>query len=154
MKVKIDIDDKYAETTVIIQANAWSEELAALAAKLNVQEKSKRLVGVENERSVLLEPSEIDCVFAEKRKVMAALGSRNVELRMKLYEVEELLVDRQFMRFSKSVIGNLDQIDHFELVFNGNLCVHFKSGKKEYVSRSYVSELKQRLILGGGHHGA
>ncbi|GBF74856.1 LytTR family transcriptional regulator [Paenibacillus sp. 598K] len=149
MKIKIDISDEYDEPTIIIQAKVWSEELAALMKRLQAQE-PQRLVGVEDERSVLLDPSELDYVYAEQRKVYAVRNGRQIELKMKLYEVEALLQEYRFQRFSKSVIGNLDQIDRFELVFNGNLCVHFKSGSKEYVSRGYVAELKQRLILGGG----
>lgn len=152
MKVQIDINDEYEEIVVTIRAKEWTEELSALVQKLQ-NPAIKRLVGVEGERSVLLEPADIEYVYAEKRKVYAAGQRRKVELRMKLYEVEELLIGHPFMRFSKSVIGNLEQIDRFELAFNGNLCVYFKSGSKEYVSRSYVAELKQRLILGGGKDG-
>lgn len=153
MKVRIDVDPGHEETIITIQAKEWTEELAALVSKLQNSAAMKRLVGIEDERSILLEPSEIDCVYSENRRVMAMAGARRIELRMKLYEVEELLIPHQFMRFSKSVIGNLDQIARFELMFNGNLCVHFKSGNKEYVSRAYVAELKQRLILGGEKDG-
>ncbi|RXZ79896.1 LytTR family transcriptional regulator [Paenibacillaceae bacterium] len=154
MKVKIDIDESNEETIITIHAKEWTEELAALVSKIQSQSQSqslqsKRLVGLEDERSILLEPADIDYIYAENRKVFAALPQRRIELKMKLYEIEELLIPHQFMRFSKSVIGNLDQISRFELAFNGTLCVHFKSGSKEYVSRGYVAELKQRLIMGG-----
>ncbi|MDK8181349.1 LytTR family DNA-binding domain-containing protein [Paenibacillus sp. UMB4589-SE434] len=149
MKVHIDLNDDYEETTVTIHAKAWSEELAVLMNKLQ-SPASKRLMGIEEERSILLDPADIDYIFAESRKVFASVEQRKIELKMKLYEVEELLTPLQFMRFSKSVIGNIDLIDRFELAFNGNLCVYFKSGSKEYVSRSYVNALKQQLILGGG----
>ncbi|MFS0725376.1 LytTR family DNA-binding domain-containing protein [Paenibacillus sp. 1P07SE] len=152
MKIKIDISDEHEEPTIIIQAKVWTDELAALMKRLQAAE-PQRLVGTKDERSILLDPAEIDYVFAEKRKVFAVRQQQQIELKMKLYEVEELLQESRFQRFSKSVIGNLDQIDRFELVFNGNLCVHFKSGSKEYVSRGYVNELKQRLILGGGGRG-
>ncbi|WP_028563606.1 LytTR family DNA-binding domain-containing protein [Paenibacillus pinihumi] len=152
MKIRIDIDDRHEETSITIHAKEWTEELAALVSKLQSSE-PRRLVGIEEDRSVLLDPAELDYVYAESRKVYAALKQRRIELRMKLYEVEELLAGYRYMRFSKSVIGNLDEIDRFELSFNGNLCVYFRSGNKEYVSRSYVAELKQRLILGGGRDG-
>lgn len=53
------------------------------------------------------------------------------------------------MRFSKSVVGNINNIDRFELSFNGNLCVYFHSGNKEYISRKYVSSIKEVLTKGG-----
>lgn len=150
MKVRIDVDAKHEETVITIQAKEWTNELAELVKTIQQSTTATgRLIGIENERSVLLEPAEIDYVYAENRRVIAATATSRIELRMKLYEVEELLAPKQFMRFSKSVIGNIARIARFELMFNGNLCVHFKSGNKEYVSRSYVSALKQRLILGG-----
>lgn len=153
MKVRIDVDAKHEETIVTIQAKEWTEELAALVSKLQQPSATGRLMGVEHDRTVLLDPMEIDYVYAEKRRVLAALGSNRIELRMKLYEVETLLAPYRFMRFSKSVIGSIDRISRFELMFNGNLCVHYHSGNKEYVSRAYVTELKKRLVLGGDKDG-
>nr|WP_246407615.1 LytTR family DNA-binding domain-containing protein [Geomicrobium halophilum] len=98
----------------------------------------------------MLDPHDIDFVYAEKRKVFAATTTKqNIELKMKLYEVEELLESHHFTRFSKSVIGNIQHIQRFELAFNGNLCIHFESGNKEYVSRTYVATLKEKLVIGG-----
>ncbi len=152
VKVNIDLHDQYDELTITIQAKEMTPELSEIIRKLQIQS-SKRLVGVEEDKTILLSPSEVDYVFAEKRKVYGVSGQRKIEMKLKLFELEELLAPQRFMRFSKSVIGNLDQIDHFELTFNGILCVHFKSGTKEYVSRSYVAELKKKLILGGGEDG-
>jgi len=153
LKVHIDVDAKHKETIITIQAKEWTEELVALVSKLQQPATAGRLMGVEDERTILLEPSEIDYVYAQNRRVFAATDHRRIELRMKLYEVENLLTPHRFTRFSKSVIGNLDHIARFELMFNGNLCVHFKSGNKEYVSRIYVAELKKRLLLGGDKDG-
>ncbi|WP_010093982.1 LytTR family DNA-binding domain-containing protein [Ornithinibacillus scapharcae] len=152
MKVNIDIDEKYGETSISIQASEWTEELEEI---VNVIRKSKqqRLFGVDEDQTVLLNPSEIDYVYAENRKIYAVLRDRKLELRMKLYEVEELLIPHHFMRFSKSVIGNLNQIERFDLSFNGNLCVYFHSGTKEYISRKYVNPIKEKLMMGGNADG-
>lgn len=148
--MKIELSDKHEETTVIIQAKEWSAELEALVRQLNNSQK-QRIVGVNEDQSILLDPSDIDFVYAEKRKVFAStITKQNIELKMKLYEVEELLEAHYFTRFSKSVIGNIHHIKRFELAFNGNLCIHFESGNKEYVSRKYVALLKERLAIGGG----
>lgn len=148
MKVNIDIDENHKETSITIQANEWSEDLEELVRFIN-KRKPKRLFGVEDDQTILLNPAEVDFVYAEKRKVYAALKNRNVEIKMKLYEVEEILTPHHFMRFSKSVIGNLNHIQRFELSFNGTLCVYFHSGNKEYISRRFVSKVKERLLMGG-----
>lgn len=148
MKVNIDIDDKHSETSITIQAKEWTKELDEIVNVIK-KGKSKRLFGVEDDQTVLLNPTEIDYVYAEKRKIFAALKNRNFEIKMKLYEVEDILTPHHFMRFSKSVIGNLNLIQRFELSFNGNLCVYFQSGNKEYISRSHAAKVKDRLLTGG-----
>lgn len=148
MKVRIDINEEHEETSITIHAKEWSGELDKLVKTIN-HTKTRRIIGGGHEQSVLLDPDEIEFVYAEKRKVFAVTRDHSVEVKMKLYEVESILGPHKFTRFSKSVIGNLHHIDRFELSFNGSLCVFFKSGNKEYVSRKYVSSLKEKLISGG-----
>lgn len=148
MKVNIDIDEKHTEPSITIKTNEWSNELETIMNILRKRE-PQRLFGVEEDQTVLLDPNDIDFVYAEKRRVYAALGSKKVEMKMKLYEVEEVLAPQNFMRFSKSVIGNLTHIQRFELSFNGNLCVYFRSGNKEYITRNHVAKVKEKLLMGG-----
>ncbi|GGN53339.1 MULTISPECIES: LytTR family DNA-binding domain-containing protein [Oceanobacillus] len=152
MKINIEIDDQYDETSITIQTNEWTEELEEIV-KILRRKNRKRIFGIEDEQTILLDPKKIDFVYAERRKVFACMGKRQVEIRMKLYEVEELLAPHQFMRFSKSVIGNLNRIERFELAFNGNLCVFFQSGNKEYITRKYVTAVKNKLEMGGDNGG-
>src|SRR5699024_11036473 len=107
------------------------------------------IFGIDGDQTILLQPEEIDFIYSENRKVFAAIGNKQLEIRMKLYEVEDILTGHSFLRFSKSVIGNLNNIQRFELSFNGNLCVYFMSGNKEYISRKYVSGIKRKLMMGG-----
>src|SRR5690625_113857 len=130
VKVNISIDDKYEGTSITIESNEWTEELEEIVQFIK-KGKTERLFGVVEDQTILLEPKEIDFVYAENRKVFAALSDRNIEIKMKLYKIEEVLSPHRFTRFSKSVIGNLNKIQRFELAFNGNLCVYFQSGNKE-----------------------
>jgi len=151
MKVNFDIDEKYTETSITIQADAWSEELEEILQVIKKRQ-SRRLFGIEEGQTVLLKPDEIDFVYTENRKTFAALKNKHYEIKLKLYEVEKMLIPHYFMRFSKSVIGNLNRIQRFELSFNGSLCVYFQSGNKEYISRRYVAKIKEKMRMGGIHH--
>ncbi len=149
LKIKIDIDPKHdEECQITISAKEWTKEIEELVQLLK-RKQPKRIVAVQEERSIVLNPEEIDFFFARDRKVFASIKGECMELKMKLYEVEKMLINTGFIRFSKSVIGNINQIDRFELSFNGTLCVYFKSGSKEYVSRKYVSDLKTQIMEGG-----
>ncbi len=82
LKLQIDIKDEYNETTVTIMAKAWTEELAALIKQIQ-SPMTKRLVAVQEDRSVLLEPGDIDFIYAESRKVFAPMKRQSVEIKMK-----------------------------------------------------------------------
>ncbi|KGP72707.1 LytTR family DNA-binding domain-containing protein [Pontibacillus yanchengensis] len=150
MHVNIDIRDEYNELSVTIHAQSWSMELDQLMKRIK-HPTPERIIGTDQEQTILIEPENIDFIYAEKRKVYARIHNQDVELKMKLYELENLLEPFHFARFSKSVLGNTRMIQKFEVAFNGNLCVHFKSGNKEYVTRNYVVSLKQKLLGGDGN---
>src|SRR5690625_1814422 len=148
MKVNIDIDDKNEETSRTIQEKEKYEEFEEIMSVIK-KKKPLRLFGIDEDQTVLLQPEEIDFIYAENRKIFAALDNRQLEIRLKLYEIEKILAPHNFMRFSKSVIGNLNCIQRFEVSFNGNLCVYFHSGNKEYITRKYVAAIKDKLMMGG-----
>lgn len=101
MKVNIEIDDNYNEPTITIQTNEWTEELEEILTIIKGKQR-KRIFGMEDEQTVLLDPEQIEFVFAEHRKVYVVIGKRRLEIRRKLYELEEVLAPYHFMRFSKS----------------------------------------------------
>lgn len=148
MKVNIDLNDKYPETSITIHTKEWTKELEDLMNQIQ-QQKPQRLFGFEGDQTILLQPEHIDYIYAENRKVFAVIQDKHLEIRMKLYEVEQSLSESHFMRFSKSVIGNIQQIQRFEVSFSGNLCVYFHSKNKEYISRKYIASIKERLTMGG-----
>ncbi len=151
MKINVDIDDQYENTSITIRTNKWTDELEQLLSFIK-KDTPKRLFGIEGDQTILLQPEEIDFIYSENRKVFAAIDNRRLEIRMKLFEVEDALSTNHFMRFSKSVIGNINRINRFELSFNGNLCVYFHSGNKEYITRKYVAAVKKKLMAGGNNH--
>lgn len=148
MKINIDIDDNHEETQITIQAKEWTQELEEIVNVIK-KKKQQRLFGIDEDQTVLLDPKEIDYIHAEKRKIYAVSKDGRFEVKMKLYEVEDFLIPHGFMRFSKSVIGNIHRIEKFEASFNGNLCVYFQSDNKEYITRKYVNAIKDKLIEGG-----
>src|SRR5699024_11255669 len=100
----------------------WSSDVCSSDLLINQiqHQKPRRLFGIDGEQTILLQPEEIDYVYAKNRKVFAVIQHKHFEIRMKLYEVEQLLSENHFKRFSKSVIGNIQQIQTFEVSFRGN----------------------------------
>ena len=73
------------------------------------------------------------------------LSGNCYETAHKLYELEEILNERRFIRISKSVIVNLLKIECVKPALNGRYLCHLKNGEDVIISRKYVHEFKEKL---------
>ena len=92
----------------------------------------------------------VDLFYAESvdERLFLYTAADSYEIRMKLYELEDLLKDRNFLRISKSMIVNLMKITSVRPALNGRFSAVLKNGEAIIISRKYVPALKQ--ILKGG----
>ena len=67
------------------------------------------------------------------------------ETKQKLYELEELLKEKYFLRVSKSLLLNLMKIRSIKPALNGRFLAILQSGEEIIISRKYVPELKAAL---------
>ena len=103
------------------------------------------IVGFLEDEAMLLSQEEIYRVFTESGKVFAETENGRYQLRLRLYELEERLDGKRFVRISNAEIVNLGMVRGFDLSFAGTICVRMKNGTVTYVSRRYVSKIKQVL---------
>ncbi|NEU32231.1 LytTR family transcriptional regulator [bacterium LRH843] len=146
MKVSLDIDSDYEETKITIYCNELDDSIKDILDFLKGME-IEFLVGKSGNMQHILKPTEIHYFHTEGDAVLAVTSAGTFKLKEKLYELEQVLPTNRFVRLSKSVIANLYEMSHFEASFNGTLCVYFKSGAKEYVTRHYVSSIKETLKM-------
>ncbi|MCA0171206.1 LytTR family DNA-binding domain-containing protein [Bacillus sp. RAR_GA_16] len=146
MKILLDVDRKYEETSVTIHCRELDDSIKEIMDYLNT-EKTEFIVGKQGERQHILKPNHVHSFHSEGDQVIATTSQGVFKVKEKLYELEESLPINTFIRLSKSVIANLHEISHFEPSFNGTLAVHFQSGKKEYASRHYVSKIREVLKM-------
>lgn len=146
LKLFIHIDKEFEETRVTIEGPKLDEHIQELIDFIHGK-KQQFLIGKKGEMQHILKPNDIQYFHSENDHIFAVTDSDSFRLKEKLYELENILPANNFIRLSKSVIANLNKLSHFEASFNGTLCVYFKSGKKEYVSRTYVPMIKKVLQM-------
>lgn len=144
MQVEVKLDPLYADPKVIILTAGMTDEVAALVNQLT-QEASSMLTGVKDEKLILLEEKDVIRVYAQDGKVYATTAKGDFALRQRLYEMEERLDKRRFVRISNSEIINLRKAKGFDLKLAGTICVSLEGGVVTYVSRRYVTKIKQVL---------
>ena len=67
------------------------------------------------------------------------------EAKQKLYELEDILRPRGFLRVSKSCILNLMRITHIKPALNSRFTAVLTNGEEIIISRKYVADLKKTL---------
>ena len=146
MKVEVEIDETLEESKIVIFTNKITNEVQEIINKLKSNE-SKVYTGTRDQKVYLLNPKDIFYFYAENQKVLVKTEDEILQVKLKLYEIEEQISGTNFLRISNSVIANIDKIKNFEITLNGILCIKFTNGDVEYSSRRYVSKIKKYLGL-------
>lgn len=146
MKVEIKIDENQKEPRVIVKTDKITDEINEIVKKIS-SVKPWVIVGFCENSAEILDKNKVLRIYAENGKTYAETGKKKYNLRMRLYELEEKLESDKFVRISNSEIINLSAVKGFDLSFAGTICVSLSNGTVTYVSRRYVSRIKQVLGL-------
>ena len=146
MKIEVRIDEKCKEPKIVVMTDKMTDEINALVKRLS-EEQPQVIAGFKDDTVEVLEPSDIYRVFATSGKVLAETSHGEYTLRRRLYEMEQRLDNRSFVRISNSDIINLKKVKSFDLSFAGTICIRLSNGTVTYVSRRSVAKIKQLLGL-------
>ena len=143
VKVELQIDPAEPETRVVVRAPALTEELRDLLARLETD--GGQLPGFRDDTVTMLDPAEVLRFYGEDKAVLAQTAAGTYQVRLRLYELEERLRGRRFVRISHSEIVNLGKVTALDLGLTGTIRVTLTGGVTTYVSRRYVKKIREVL---------
>lgn len=143
MKINVEMIDRKKEEQVLIQCYEVTQQVDEIINFVKSRETS--LAAYYNSQIHFVYLQDIYYIEAVDNKVFAYLESQVYELKIKLYEFEELYGERNFFRCSKSVIVNLMKIEFIKTALNGRFMATLNNKENVIISRQYVSELKKKL---------
>ena len=145
MKINLDIDGKYDDTEVIIRAPYLNNDIERMVAMMRMIDMQ---IAVRKEgETILLETDKILYVEAVDRKTFVYTSCDTYESELKLYELEQELVQRDFLRISKQSIVNLRKIKSLKTDVNRKIRITLANGEQIVVSRMYSDDLRRKLGL-------
>lgn len=144
MEVEIKIDVNCKVPKIVIYTDSVTEDIKILAEKLSSEDRQV-ITAFKDSAVKILEPDEIIRIYSFDGKVAAMTEQGEFFLRRRLYELEELLESKKFVRISNSEIINLKRVKEFDLSAAGTICVSLTNSEVTYVSRRYVSKIKKIL---------
>jgi two-component system, LytTR family, response regulator len=95
-------------------------------------------------RVTFVELDQIQAIEAAGKYAVVHVGKENHVLREAMSSLESHLPPQRFMRISRSVIVNLDQIQELQPMFKGENLVVLKNGKR-YPTTRPIREIQQKL---------
>ncbi len=85
--------------------------------------------------------------IVEDDEVFGVLNSTRLLLKTKLYEIEELLKNKDFIRISRYCLVNIGKIDYIKPALNSKLDLLLKNSEHLEVNRSYLKNFKKALEI-------
>ena len=140
MQIEIKLDESCKEPNIIIHTDKMTEEVSQIV-KLLSEEKPEVFAAIhENGEIILLEQTEIIRIYAENDRVYAKTKDGSYRLKARLYELEERLNKKMFIRISNSEIINLKEVKKFDLSFSVFRC----QTKQQRMFQGVTSEKSNR----------
>lgn len=146
MQIEFKRDPNQAEPKLTITAADLTEEVADLLRRLEHGQLGA-ITAFRDERVLLVRPEDVLRFFAEDKGVRVQTLKDTYTVRERLYELEEQLDPRSFVRISHSEIVNLRKVTDLDLTLTGTIKMTLEGGTACYVSRRYVKKIKQAIGL-------
>lgn len=147
MEVEIVIDQKYQNPKIVVYANNMSKEVVKL---LNIITNStiNSINGFIENKLCILNLEDIYSIYSENGKVYAKTNDNTYNLKHRIYELEESLKNKGFIRISNSEIVNLRLVKNLDFDFINTIRLNFVNDDYSYVSRRYIKKIKDYLKKG------
>jgi len=89
----------------------------------------------------------VDIFYAESvdNRLFVYTAKDTYEVRLKLYELEDMLRGKTFIRVQKGMLLNLMKIKSIKPALSGRYTALLKNGEQIVISRKYVLDLKSAL---------
>lgn len=143
MQTKITKIDRDKPELLEIHCHALSDEVREIIAF--VKSREGQLTGTADDRLYEIAVSDILYIEAVDNKSFLYTKSKVYESRQRLYELEEILRDKHFLRVSKSTLLNLMKVSAIKPALNSRFTAVLPSGEQVVITRKYVPELKKAL---------
>lgn len=143
MEIKLRKIAKEQPEQMEIRCHEITEEIKEIVTF--VKTRQGKLTGIQEEHQFEIPVSEVCYIESVDNKVFIYTQKQVYETRQRLYELEELLKEKYFLRVSKSLLLNLMKVQSIKPALNGRFTAVLQSGEEIIISRKYVPELKKAL---------
>ncbi len=145
-KIISNISNEFKETSIIINAPELSDEIQNIINYVsNINTVPHQIMASKNNEIYFIDLNKIICFFSKDKYNYLRTQDGTYKVKYKLYELEELLKQKDFIRISNSCIINIQQVKCFDTSMLGTILVKLKDNTQETVSKRNVSYIMKLL---------
>lgn len=146
MEVEIKIEPEFTNPKIVIYTDEVTKEISDIVRLISSKDYSI-IAGYKGDEILLIKYDDIVRIYTQGQKVLSRLENDTVQLKYRLYELENRLSGYSFARISNSEIVNFSKVKSLDLSITGTITLKLKNGEKSFVSRRFVEKIKSFLEL-------
>jgi len=131
---------------VIIKCRQVNDKVLRL--KSHIELFDQRILAKGQDESFVIEANDVLYFEAFDDRTFLYTIDNVLEVKLRLYELESFLSEKDFIRISKSHIVNINKITKLKPELNRTLLLTLCDGEQLSVSRNYVKQFKELLSIG------
>ncbi len=145
MEIVIKTPDDGEEEQIIIKCRNFDEDLLKLIYQIKTRQEMLVAYDKDQEKTYCIHPVDVFYFEAVEKHTFLYTKNQVLTMKQKLYQIEEVFMNSNFVRVSKSVILNIIKINNIYPTFSGRFEALLDNGEKISISRQYVPNLKKKM---------
>ncbi|MGO2100234.1 LytTR family DNA-binding domain-containing protein [Vagococcus salmoninarum] len=146
MKSRFEVKSDALVLEVVVYKNSYDQEVVDILEELKELGGRSDIVSIRVKEGIqLLKQGDIECVEVYGEELYIRTATESYQTKGPLYQFSEKLNSQHFVKVSKSVLVNMNQLVRLENYFSGNMLATLTSGRKVTISRRYLKMLKTKL---------
>lgn len=148
IQVNTNISKEYNDITIKVQVSApeLTDEVQKILDNLSkISKKKKEIVATKNNQIFLLKSKDVLYFYSDEKNNFVKTREGVYKIKERLYELEENLDDKNFIRISNSCIINIDRTKCFDVSQIGSLIAKMEDDTKQEVSKRKIKNVMNFL---------
>lgn len=144
MRLQIDEIPSIEETEIIIRCNKIDSKINRISNYIRTSYIT--INGKLDGENHIINLSDIYYFEAIENRVFAYVEKNVYEVNYKLQELTVMLAKTSFLQVARTIILNINMIDHVSTLVNGRIGAVLVNGEKMIITRVYAREFKKKLM--------
>ena len=146
IKINTNISSEFKEASITINAPELTKEIQNLIQYAShINEMQNQIMASENNKIYFIDLERVICFFSKDKYNYVRVKEGTYKIKQKLYELENSLRKKDFIRISNSCLIHINQVECFDTSVLGTILVRLKDGTQETVSKRRVAQIMRLL---------